>query len=640
MARYKVQAPNGGEFEFEAPDDATPAQLDAMSREAAGYAANYPVVMREPKQQPAPAPEPGLGEQFLSNFENDIAGVAQGRVAGLPDLAAKGLGQVLSAVPTAAGYGLEALGYDQAGEQAHDIARQLANPFQLSDAIEQIAPTPDTPEGRAQRFIAQLVGGAMLPAGALENVAARIVGEVPRLAETLPAIRPLTEEQELLKAAGRQGVDVLPADVGGPVTRRMTSAVSQTVGGTRPIKQAATRMTEQAKNARDRIAAVIGQALEPEAAGQAAIKGAKAAIKTTGDEADRFYKMAEKLTVGERVDAPKAVAVLDRNIAELGETPGGAPGLSILQSLRDDLAKGKLTVGGIRRMRTVLRDQFMKEGLTASDIERRVNQVVKAAAEDVTDGLKARGLDNAANLFAKGDAAWRNRMQLIDEVLEPIIGKDGTKSGEQVMKTLTADLQGNNARAARFLEALPEAEQSNVRASIIGALGKAKAGQQGAEGTEFSLNTFLTHWNQVGKTARRAYFGPEAQAALDDLAKIAEGTREAQGYRNLSNTGGVVAGLATAATGFGGFPLLVKTIGTQYALGRLLASPRFARWLARAPRAANQGLYIRKLSAIAAAEPAIRNDVLGLQQRLADAFGTVPAKATASGNEDNGQMPQ
>jgi hypothetical protein len=474
--------------------------------------------------------------------------------------------------------------------------------------------------------------------GAALGVAGQAVGQ--NIGRTAVRNIPLTEEQELIQAADRQGIDVLPADVAGPMTRRATGMITQTIAGGKPVIDAAQRMTEQAKTARDRVAASIGQALEPEAAGQQAISGAKAAIRTTADDARVFYSAAEKASAGERLAAPKAVAALDRNIAELQETPGGAPGLATLQSLRDDLAKGQLTVGGIRRMRTVVRDQFMQNGLTGSDLERRVGQVLDAAAEDVADGLAANGNQSAADLFAKGDAAWRKRAQLVDEVIQPIIGKDGTKSGEQVMKTLTADLQGNNARAVRFLQALPESERANVRASIIGAMGKAKPGQQGSEGTDFSLNAFLTHWNQIGESAKAAYFGPEARAALNDLAEIAEGTREAQGYRNMSNTGGVVGNLLTLFSGVGGIVTFAKVIGTQYALGRLLASPRFARWLARAPKAKNPQAYVGKLGNIAKAEPAIASDVLSLQQRLAEAFGTAPMKAAATGNGDSGQTSQ
>jgi hypothetical protein len=43
MGRYQVKAPDGHTYEYEAPDDATPEQLDAAAREVAHYSKNYPV---------------------------------------------------------------------------------------------------------------------------------------------------------------------------------------------------------------------------------------------------------------------------------------------------------------------------------------------------------------------------------------------------------------------------------------------------------------------------------------------------------------------------------------------------------------------------------------------------------------------
>jgi hypothetical protein len=54
VAKYHVQTPDGHIYEYEAPDDATPQQLDAMAREVAGYAKNYPVVNKKaPPAKPA-----------------------------------------------------------------------------------------------------------------------------------------------------------------------------------------------------------------------------------------------------------------------------------------------------------------------------------------------------------------------------------------------------------------------------------------------------------------------------------------------------------------------------------------------------------------------------------------------------------
>lgn len=465
--------------------------------------------------------------------------------------------------------------------------------------------------------------------GALGAATGGLMGQVGVGRANAPRALPAapTEAQQLMAAADRQGIDPLPADVGGPVTRRATSAIAQTIAGGQPIISASNRMVDQAQAARDRVAATVGQALRPEAAGQAAIRGARSFITRTGGRANTLYRAAEAEANGATVTPTLALAALDRNIAELSQVPGGADGLARLQGLRDQLAQGDVTVTGMRGMRTALRDGFATDGLRGSDIERRVNQVIDASTQDVTNGLNAQGRGQAARLYQTADRYYRQRIDTIDNVIDPLISN---KSGEQVVKTLTADLQGNNARAVRFLRALPPDEQGDVRASIIGAMGRSTKGAQNADGDAFSLSTFLTNWNEVGDTAKRAYFGPEARAALDDLARVAGGAREAAGYANRSNTGGAVGNLMTLGTGFAGLPTLVTTVAGQYGLGRMLASPRFARWLARAPRTALAPVaYVDRLSRIARSEPQIANEVLQLQQHLADVLTSSPARIAA-----------
>jgi hypothetical protein len=449
----------------------------------------------------------------------------------------------------------------------------------------------------------------------------------------------VTDGQQVAAAAGRQGIDVLPADVGGPMTRRLTSAAAQAPISASPIINASARVVDQAQGARDRIAATVGQALDPETAGQTALAGAQKYIANSRATKNALYDAAEKAAGDARVTPTKALDALQSNIDELSQTPGGAPGLAHLEGLKDALSQGDFSVNGIRNMRTVMRDQFIKDGLRGSDLERRVGQVLDAAKDDVTDSLAANGKQGAAALYSKADAFYRDRANTIDNVLTPLIGtRDKPRSGEQIIKSLTADMQGNNARSVKFLRSLPPEEQANTRASIIGSLGRTAAGAQNVDGNAFSLPVFLTHWNKIGETAKNAYFGVEARAALNDLAKVAEGTKAAQGYANRSNTaGGIWGNLGVLAGSAAASPVAATTgLATQLITGHLLASPAFARWLARAPRTAlSAPAYIDRLSRVARAEPQIANEVLQLQQRLTDAFTSSPTRLAAqpAGNE-------
>jgi len=488
----------------------------------------------------------------------------------------------------------------------------------------------DTPQDAIKNGLA----GATLGA-----VAGKGMGELGRLgspsvsaaARNAPA--ELTPGQQTMAAANRLGIDVLPADVGGPITRRLTGGMAQSPIAGPPIINAATRTVDQSQAVINRLRDNLGQALNLEAAGQNASNGAANFIDRTSARGNQLYRDAERLAGDARVTPTNALQILNRNIAELSETPGGTAGLERLTALRDQLANGDFSVRGIRNMRTVLRDDFAENGLRGSDIERRVGQVVDAAQNDVEAALADR--PDALNAYRVANRYWRSRINMIDNGLEPIIGKQGNNSGVEVVKRLQSAMKGNSPRLFRFLTALNPEERGNVTATLVNELGRANRGGQNAEGDAFSLSTFLSNWKDVGDSlgegGKGRLFGRETRTSLNDLARVAEGSRLAQGYANRSNTGSAnwaVFNFITAP------PTVGASLAGQYSLGRLLASPRFARWLAQAPTAREpQASYIQRLGQIARAEPAIAPDIFGLQKALSDAFtGGVPLRAAADKN--------
>lgn len=493
-------------------------------------------------------------------------------------------------------------------------------------------------ESNENRVGGAVVGGA---AGAAGNVAVRAIGGVASRYRSRPPSPARAAGREVLEAGQRQGIDVMPADVGGPAVRRLTSAAAQGPVSAIPIVRRAQQVTAQAQAARDRIANDIAAVVEPEAAGQAARRGAQAFIGRTATRARTLYNQAESLARGVEVPLTNARANIDQHIAELESVPGGSEGLEALRTLRDEM-DGAFTVQGIRGMRTQLRDRFISNGLRGSDLERRVNQVVDAAGDDIVSGLQAAGRNDAASAYRAADRYWRARVRTIDEALEPIIGQNGQKSGEEIISALERDSRGNNARLASFVRALPEDEQAIVRSTFVGQLGRGNAGTQNAAGDAFSLPQFLTHWNRMSPGAKRTLFTGESRAALDDLARVAEGTREAQRYQNFSNTAGGVTGqllISGVPYAMGGLLYTVAALGSQYGVGNLLARPGFARWLARAPRTGMPRAYIDRLERIARADAAIAPEVTGLRQALLSAANdnVTPAVAASETDQDRHQ---
>lgn len=574
------------------------------------------------------------GSDREHNFGLSLAGNLVGGALLPMGLAKAGLTPTMEAVALRAGQ--EAVAAGATADAAKVIAaRAVARRM----AAEGAAYGGGYGEGSAEGGPSERLKGGVI--GGLEGAAggALLGGLGVRSAQKAAVPVAPTQGQETLAAMDRLGITPFAPDVAGPTTRRITAAVAQTPGGAKQIIDAAGRVTGEAQTARDAIAGAVGAALNPSEAGETALAGAKQYIARTSAQGNAMYRAAETAANGTRVAPTEALATLDQHIADLSQTPGGADGLDRLQGLRDALATGDHTVQGIRNMRTAIRDQFANDGLRGSDIERRANQVVDAANQDVVNGLNAAGNGNAATLYANADKFWRERLNTIDNTLAPIIGKKGDRSGEQVFAALQSNLKGNGARLDKFVSSLPSQEQQDVRASIIGRLGVASSGAQNAEGNAFSLPTFLNHWNNISESSKARLFGVETRSALNDLATVAQGAKEAQRYANHSNTGGVIGMLATGASGALGLKTLGLSIALPYAGGKLLANPTFARWLARAPKTAlSNASYMERLGRIARSEPAIASEVLGFQRRLNDALASSSNRAAAdeTGNEISG----
>jgi hypothetical protein len=448
-----------------------------------------------------------------------------------------------------------------------------------------------------------------------------------------PGVPPPPNRGDIGQAGRDLGIDVLPADVGGPVTKIGTMIAAATPGGAPFITRAARKAQEQAGTALSGIARKNGGTTSPAEAGEAATRGALNFRETSRAAASRQYDMAANMAGDVRVSPEKAIARLDRHIAELDEVPGGTSGLEALTKLRDDLVRrGSVTVNGIRGMRTQLRQDFIKDGLRGSDIERRALDAVEAATEDLADSLLAQGKPDAALAFRAADRRWADRVRVLDEVIMPIIGKKGEKSGEQVTQALQGASRSNNRRLGEFIDNLPAEEAGIVRGTLIEQLGKATATAQDNAGSVFSFETFLTNWNKLGNSAKNTLFRGETRKSIDQLALIASSARATNKFRNYSGTALSATGAMMGAGAVGpGLPLVIKALAAQAGAGALLSSPKVTRALtaiAKVKRPEDAAGPLARLGRIGN-DPLIGKDVLGLQRQLQQAFASTPTRAAA-----------
>lgn len=438
------------------------------------------------------------------------------------------------------------------------------------------------------------------------------------------ASRAVPETVEAADAAGRLGIQPMPADVGGPATRLATAGTAQTMLGAGPIVRGSQRAIDQAAAARGRIAEQAGGKLPIDEAGEAVRKGGENWIKTTSARASRLYDKAEQATNGVTIQPANAIAAIDQHIADLGQANGlGDPLIKELQKVRSALENG-ISVTGLRQARTMLGGLAQSDALRGTNANRIFREVLNAASQDIQAGLAAQGKGGAARMLRTADKFWAERVEHIDSVLEPIIGKG--KSGEDILRAVEGMAQGNRGgitRLSRLLSSLPADEAGHVRATLIDRLGRAT--KDNGETDAFSAARFVTQWGQMSPKAKAVLFGNSAtRQGLDDLAKVAGQMKAADRYRNFSNTGGAVVNVGSAAAAGAGIASgqvlpVIAAAALNYATGRLLASPAFTRALVRIARTrANPQQALGMLSRVGTNDPAVRGELQSLIQRVAN----------------------
>lgn len=442
--------------------------------------------------------------------------------------------------------------------------------------------------------------------------------------------------REVMDAADRIGVDLLPADVGGPFTRGATAAARQGIISELPIARAVERSVSQGAAARDRAAAAAGSVGDSYIAGRAAQRGAESFVETSRTRAGRLYdaipiggdRAAELSNTRQTLTDINAKITSNPQLAKMLENPQ-------MKGYATALADKGLSWNDLKAFRTEIGHKLDGLILSENTSKQDLDRLYGALSADMEATASAAGPDALAK-FERANRYYRARQDRIKTVLLPILGKDGEKGGGAAFNQIQnwAKVKGESVRVGQLFRSLPDDEKDVVSATIISDLGKATAGVQSAAGDAFSFSTFLTQWNKLEPRAKTAMFRPEVRKTLDDLAKVSEGAKATSKYANTSNTGRAVAGQAVIAAVAGGVldmgTLLAGSAG-QYLTGAMLASPRFARWLANAPQRSN-GVksWVAKLPKIASQNPAIANDIAAFERQLLSAVNDNAPRSVAA----------
>ncbi len=497
--------------------------------------------------------------------------------------------------------------------------------------------------------------------------------EARRVAEDLRLNPPPSEAQLFDEAATRRNIEYLPADVPNATATRMASGVTNMTLGGIPLSEAATRTIGTAKVAKDAVAEGIGLVGDATYAGQAAQRGTKSFVKSSEQRGSQLYEavpvendrralltntrsalteitrgfdsnpaLSRLWTENPRLKATldaltvKTEPVIDSSMAGVG----GGSGAQVASTVEG----GQLSWGDLKRFRSIIGEISGQPSLADDGAQRAsMRKLYGALSEDMRATAEATS-PAAARAFNRANSFWRGRENRIESVLTDVLGNDLQKSPDAAFRAIEQMAKkkgGDPMKLARLVRSLPDDEANTVRATVLDRLGLAGNGRQDVSQEIYSPAEFMTQWSALSDRAKSILFGGEHKAAINDLVTVADGMKASQQFANTSRTSLGTNALATAAT-FWANPLLgLMSVGGQLGAGKMLGNPKFAKWLAKAPKKPNvpaQKAHAASLASIVRSEPAIAADVINLQRRLTEAFGSTPARLAAE-ERDRGSAP-
>lgn len=232
----------------------------------------------------------------------------------------------------------------------------------------------------------------------------------------------------------------------------------------------------------------------------------------------------------------------------------------------------------------------------------------------------ARRAGGALRAFRTADRYFRQGMRGVER-FHKIIGTDNpTQAVGKLLAAAKGRGKGNLTLLRTARNALRADEWADIQALLIRNMGEPVGSARGmAQDAGFSVQTFITNWQNMEPGAIQMLFGGEHARAVNDLVTVANRLANVEATTNFSrsgtnalNLGGAAAAVGSLATMDVVTPLMIG--GSGLAASVLMSRPAYTRWLTgylRLRAAQRQGLaqggqltaHINRLAAMAKANP-------------------------------------
>jgi Tfp pilus assembly protein PilP len=321
-----------------------------------------------------------------------------------------------------------------------------------------------------------------------------------------------------------------------------------------------------------------------------------------------FSRVAEE--IGAQPQSVKNTIGMFKTI--LGESKQG-PSTGVIGMAKEIAAKAKANGGGLSWK--ALKDHRTKVGelmkdpalISTRNIQsRHLKRIYGALTMDMEEAAVKAG----ENVHAK----WRAANKYFEikttrdiPILEDIVKK---KYPEEVFDIAMRSSRKGGTRLRLLRKQLTDREWDAVAGTVLGEMGKQVPSAGTGVEAVFSPATFMTNWNKLSATAKKALFGGSRYRhlakELDEFVRVAGDFKAIEQLANKSRTGSVlmfygiyqssmaaVGGIAGGSVGgvegavVGGASFVAMGLAGPRYTAKLLTNPKFVRWL-------NQGFKIAK----------------------------------------------
>jgi len=640
---------------------------------------------------------PQTGKLTLYNEDNPtVLGVpipTAGDIASLAPEIARGAGGVfggVAAMPSASVSGPigPALGVGfgaEAGEQLYNVFSEWLRGRQDSRQLP-------------QRMIDTVTGVGMDAAG-------QVVGDVafPLLKKGFQGLKNTTagrKASEVFDDFTKAGVKPTAGAVSGKKwVQALESLLSRTPGSEGRVREALTETFDGLKSKIEEIAKVYnppkrspgGAGVDKELTGQSLLRGVKQSknkFKQRGNELfnklDEFVKPEAPISttntqrvlndLNERITASTTDPEQAKRLVAVLEDPLVARFRKALTETVDEVSESGAVIKTQRPVEEAqyqliknLRGDVGKKAFAkpAPDNATELKELYFALSNDMGEAATRYGGEKGTAAFNRANRYWSNYAERNKKFLDPLLKKGESQPADVIDKALAGTKDGHIA-IRKIKAGIPNDVWDEFAGYKIREMGLAKSGGQNVAGDAFSVNTFLTNWNNINRRAKDALFGTKAdprRQALDRLARVGASLKDSQNMLNTSNTsfynnlfnyltgaGGLLGygvgqdvgtAVATGVATAGG------TLGVNKALGTLITEPKFINWLAKAGEIVQTNptrlvAHINRLPAVALGEE-INEDVKLALSSYVDALGSsgvIPAQSTEANTNPQMPMPQ